>query len=87
MNNQAPYGFFPGNQGGFIPNQPNNQQCNCSSQIRSINNQINNLERQINRLERRVRRLEFSNNAPTPYNTNLTNNEYPNAYDQDNYII
>ncbi len=84
MNNQNPYGFFPGNQGGFMPNP--NQQCSCAPQIRSINNQLNNLERQINRLERRVRQLEYSGNMATPYSTN-TNPDFSSSYNQDNYII
>lgn len=86
MNNQGPYGFFPGNQGPSYPypNQPSGQ-CNCTNQIRSINNQINNLERQINRLERRVRRLENATVTPTPYGAN--NSDFSGSYNQENYII
>ena len=81
MNEQTPFGFFPGNPGNFP-----NQQCNCSREMRNVNNRINNLERQMNRLERRVRRLEGMN-MPTPYAMGTNNNDYSSSYDNENYII
>lgn len=85
MNEQVPFGFFPGNPGGNFPNQPG-QQCQCSREIRNINNRISNLERQVNMLERRVRRLEFSN-RPTPYGMNANQADFNSSYDNENYII
>lgn len=79
MNEQVPFGFFPGNPGNFP-----NQQCNCTREVRNLTNRVNNLERQMNRLERRVRRLESFNTA-TPYA--MGNSDYSSAYDNDNYII
>ena len=81
MNEQTPFGFFPGN-----PNNFPNQQCNCTREVRNLTNRVNNLERQMNRLERRVRRLE-NFNVPTPYAMGTNQNDYPSAYDNDNYII
>lgn len=85
MNEQTPFGFFPGNPGSNFPNPPS-QQCNCFREIRSINNRINNIENQINRLDRRVRRLELSN-RPTPYGDSANQTEFSSSYDSENYII
>ena len=81
MNEQTPFGFFPGNPGNFP-----NQQCNCSREIRNLSNRINNLERQMNILDRRVRRLERFN-TPTPYAMGTNNSDYSSSYDNENYII
>lgn len=83
MNEQTPFGFFPGNPGGNFPAQSN---CQCSREIRNLNNRISNLEQQINRLERRVRRLEFGN-RPTPFNTGANQTDFNSSYGNDNYII
>lgn len=83
MNEQTPFGFFPGNPGGSFPNQ--NQQCHCTREIRNINNRLSNMERQINSLERRVRRLESG--RIMPYGANANQTEFAAAYDNDNYII
>lgn len=85
MNEQTPFGFFPGNPGGNFPNQPS-QQCHCTREIRNINNRLNNIENQISRLDRRVRRLEFSN-RPTPYGASTNQSDFSASYDNDNYII
>ena len=63
MNEQMPFGFFPGNPGSNFQNQSN---CQCSRELRNINNRISNIEQQINRLERRIRRLEFNNRVDLP---------------------
>lgn len=83
MNEQAPFGFFPGNPGGNFPGQSN---CQCSRELRNINNRISNLEQQISRLDRRVRRLEFGN-RPTPYGVTSNGIDYNSSYDNENYII
>ena len=83
MNEQMPFGFFPGNPGSNFQNQSN---CQCSRELRNINNRISNIEQQINRLERRIRRLEF-NNRPTPYGVNSIGTDFNSSYDSDNYII
>lgn len=83
MNEQTPFGFFPGNPGSNFPNQSN---CQCSRELRNINNRISNLEQQMNRMERRIRRLEF-NNRPMPYTMNSNLGDYNSAYDNENYII
>ena len=81
MNEQTPFGFFPGNQGGNFPTQ-----CQCSRELRNLNNRFSNLERQMNNLERRVRRLEFSN-RPTPFGMNANQADFNSSYDNENYII
>ena len=85
MNEQQPFGFFPGNPNGFFTNQ-SNQQCNCTGELRNISNRLNNMERQINRLERRVRRLELSNVSPYSAASSMNSNDF-SSYNDDNYII
>ena len=83
MNEQTPFGFFPGNPNN-LGNFPN--QCQCSRELRNVNNRLANLERQMNRLERRVRRLEIAN-VPTPYGISANHSDYSSSYDNENYII
>ncbi len=81
MNNQMPYGFIP----QMPPQNPNNQQCKCTMELRRVNDRIDNLERQLRRLERRVNTLE-NNNYPYPRPMPISN--VPNN-DQlsNNYMI
>ena len=83
MNEQTPFGFFPGNPGGNFPGQSN---CQCSRELQNINNKISNIEQQINRLDRRIRRLEL-NNRPTPYGIDSIGADFNSSYEPDNYII
>lgn len=65
MNNQMPYGFMP--------------QFNTGNHS-EINERLDALEKKVRRLERRVSELERLSMTPTPYNTNLNNQEFPNNY-------
>ena len=80
MNNQMPYGFIP----PMPPQNPNNQQCRCTMELKKINDRIDNIDRQIRRLERRISTLE-NNNYPYPSPrpipiSNVGNNELSNNY-------
>ncbi len=82
MNNQVPYQFMPGWQGGpnFPGNWPMNGQggCNCREQLNQMENRLNRLERQVRRLENRISRLE--NGYPVPYTANANNDQDFGSY-------